>query len=43
MEIKRSDVDKSLTWDLSQLFKTDEDCIKAMDKTLQEAKSFRKK
>lgn len=43
MEIKRSDVDKSLTWDLSQLFKTDEDCIKAMEKTLQEAKSFREK
>jgi len=43
MEIKRSDVDKSLTWDLSHLFKSDEDCIKAMQKTLQEAKSFREK
>ena len=43
MEIKRSDVDESLTWDLSHLFKSDEDCIKAMQKTLQEAKSFREK
>lgn len=42
-EKKRSEVDVSLTWDLSPLFKTDEDCIKAMQKTLQEAKSFREK
>ena len=42
-EKKRSEVDVSLTWDLSQLFKTDEDCIKAMQKTLQEAKNFREK
>ena len=42
-EKKRSEVDVSLTWDLSHLFKSDEDCIKAMEKTLQEAKSFREK
>ena len=43
MEIKRSEVDVSLTWDLSPLFKTDEDCIKAMEKALKEAKLFREK
>ncbi len=43
MEIKRSEVDEALTWDLSQLCKTDADCIKSMEKTLQEAKSFKEK
>ena len=43
MEIKRSEVDVSLTWDLSYLFKSDEDCIKAMEKALKEAKLFREK
>lgn len=43
MEIKRSEVDQALTWDLSQLFKTDDDCIKAMEKALKEAKLFREK
>jgi len=43
MEIKRSEVDVSLTWDLSHLFKSDDDCIKAMEKTLQEANAFREK
>ena len=43
MEIKRSDVDKSLTWDLSPLFKSDDECIKAMEKMLQEARIFKEK
>ncbi|MGP1439930.1 MAG: oligoendopeptidase F [Treponema sp.] len=43
MELKRSEVDQALTWDLSQLFKTDDDCIKAMEKALKEAKLFREK
>ena len=43
MEIKRSEVDEALTWDLTQLFKTDDDCIKAMVDTLQKAKVFKEK
>ena len=43
MEIKRSEVDKSLTWDLSYLFKSDVDCVKAMEKTLHEAEAFKEK
>ena len=43
MEIKRSEVDKSLTWDLSYLFKSDAECIASMEKTLKEACIFRKK
>ena len=43
MEIKRSEVDKSLTWDLSYLFKSDVDCVNAMEKTLHEAEAFKEK
>ena len=42
-ELKRSEVDQSLTWDLSPLFKSDEDCLKAMEKIIEEAKKFKEK
>ncbi|MGP1438533.1 MAG: oligoendopeptidase F [Treponema sp.] len=42
-ELGRSEVDSSLTWDLSPLFKTDDDCLKSIEKTLQDAKAFREK
>lgn len=42
-QLKRLEVDEALTWDLSLLFKTDDDCIKAMEQTLQKAKVFREK
>jgi len=42
-ELKRCEVDQKLTWDLSPLFASDEECIAAFTKTLAEASSFKEK
>lgn len=41
--LERKDVKPELTWDLSPLFKTDEDCIKAFEDVRKEAKEFKSK
>jgi len=41
--LERKDVKTELTWDLSPLFKTDEDCIKAFEDVRKEAKEFKSK
>jgi len=42
-ELKRCEVDKNLTWDLSPLFASDDECIKAFGKLLEQAKKFKEK
>ena len=42
-EVLRQDVDKNLTWDLSPLCASDEECIKTFEKILKEARQFKEK
>ena len=42
-ELKRCEVDKNLTWDLSPLFSSDKACIEAFGKLLEQAKEFKEK
>lgn len=41
--LKRSECDKNLMWDLSVLFKTDADCLNAIQDLLKQAEAFNKK